>query len=111
MILFQSDKEKLESTVEGTPNHFKEIKSVESPSADKLRAYWDNLFGRKDTYKPDENENYLAEVFGRSSGEFRFDFELGQELRNSLDKFTSEKSGNRFQRANRLRPAKSLRLR
>lgn len=91
MILFQSDKEKLESTLEVTPNHFKEIKSVESPSADKLRAYWDKLFGRKDTYKPDESENYFAEVFGRTSDEFRFDFEIGRGLRDGLDRFSSEK--------------------
>ena len=76
MILFQDNKEKRGDSPSDTLNSFKDIKSVDSLSADKVRGFWDKLFGKKETYKPDENDNYFSEVFGRTSDEFQFDFEM-----------------------------------
>lgn len=87
MILFQDNKDKQGDSPAGALDNFKDIKSVESPSAEKVKSFWDKLFGSKDTYKPDDNENYLAEVFGRTSDEFQFDFDMGFELRGDLEKF------------------------
>jgi len=93
MILFQDNKEKQGDSPSDTLNSFKDIKSVDSLSADKVRGFWDKLFGKKETYKPDENDNYFSEVFGRTSDEFQFDFEMGLELRNGLEKFNYARWG------------------
>lgn len=93
MILFQDNKEKRGDSPSDTLNSFKDIKSVDSLSADKVRGFWDKLFGKKETYKPDENDNYFSEVFGRTSDEFQFDFEMGLELCNGLEKFNYARWG------------------
>ena len=89
MILFQDNKEKQGESPSGILENFKDIKSVGSLPVEKVKVFWDELFGSKDTYKPDNNENYLAEVFGRTSDEFQFDFDIGYELQGDLEKFKS----------------------
>lgn len=91
MILFQDGREKQDATSSKSLDGFKDIKSVESPSAEKLREFWDGIFGKKDTYTPDINENLFPEVFGRSSDEFHFDFDMGKILRECLEKFNADR--------------------
>ena len=45
MILFQDNKEKQGDSPAGTLDNFKDIKSVGSPSAEKVKSFWDKLFG------------------------------------------------------------------
>lgn len=66
---------------------------MESSSPEKILDFWDSLFEKRDTYVPDENENLFAEVFGRSSDEFHFDFDMGQKLRDGLEDFNDVKWG------------------
>lgn len=91
MILFQDNTEKTEMATAPSLDSFKGIKAAESPYTEKVRDFWDKLFERKDTYTPDENENLLPEIFGRSSDEFKFDFTINQELRDYLDKFAPQR--------------------
>lgn len=45
MILFQDNKAKLEISPMDVLDSFTDIKSVESPSTEKVRGFWDKLFG------------------------------------------------------------------
>lgn len=91
MILFQDNKGKTEMATSPSLDSFKGIKAVESPYPEKVRDFWDKLFEKKNTYTPDENENLLPEIFGRSSDEFKFDFTINQELRDNLDEFAPQR--------------------
>ncbi len=91
MIQFQDSVEKHGSSRTESLDRFKDIKSMESSSPEKIRDFWDSLFGKRDTYVPDENENLFAEVFGRSSDEFHFDFDMGQKLSEGLEDFNDDK--------------------
>lgn len=62
MIQFQGGVEKHGSTRLESLDNFKDIKSMESSSPEKIRDFWDSLFEKRDTYVPDENENLFAEV-------------------------------------------------
>ena len=91
MIQFQDGGENQDASLSHNFDGFKEIKSVESPSVERLRDFWDKVFGEKDTYVPDKGENLFPEVFGHSSDEFHFDFDMGQKLRETLEKFDKGK--------------------
>ena len=93
MIQFQGGVEKHGSTRLESLDNFKDIKSMESSLPEKIRDFWDSLFEKRDTYVPDENENLFAEVFGRSSDAFHFDFDMGQKLRDGLEDFNDVKWG------------------
>lgn len=94
MIRFQDVAGEVDSESSRPLERFKDINSVESLSVEKAKNFWDELFGRKDVYSPEEDdETLLSEIFGRYSEEFPIDFEIGQEINECLNNFSYEKWG------------------
>lgn len=87
MFLFQDGREQHDTTYSKNLDGFKDIKSTESTSMEKVKDYWNKTFRKADTYIPDDNENYFSEVFGCTGDEFHFDFDIGQNLRKDLESF------------------------
>lgn len=89
MIQFQNSGDMGNKEIYVSIDDFKRITNVGELSLDQTREFWNIQFLKTDYTSMDEEE-FLPEIFGRSSNEFSFDFEIDTYLQTQVDKFKSE---------------------
>ena len=94
MIRFHENLEKKENSELFPSTAYQDIKPTGTMTDKDALAFWDKLFSVnseiQDLYSADE-ENLLAEIFGRYEDEFDFDFEVDDDLQTVLDRFDTTK--------------------
>ena len=85
MIKFGDVSSELQKNSLEDTNAYKEIKPQEALSKEMADDYWDNLF-ENEIETPEFDDELLFSVFDRSEDEFDFDFEIGDDIIELLQK-------------------------